>query len=243
MARHDIIQDLALPNAVAKTTPVDADNLLLFDSAASNIGKTLSWANVKAGILVYFNTTNKTVPIDADRIWLGDSTSSNTPKYSTWTQVKAFLKTYFDTLYLTAAAIGVTVQGFDATTLKSAAIGVTVQAFDAQLSSLVRVNSQSAAYTLVLTDGGKCIYHPPADTTARVWTMPSNAAVPYPIGTVIQFDNDFGAGAITIAITADDLVLVGAAGSTGSRTLATGGRAVAEKMTATRWRISGQELT
>lgn len=205
-----------LPNAAAKTTPVDADTLLLFDSAASNIGKTLSWANVKAGILTYFNATNKTVPIDADRIWLGDSTSSNTPKYSTWTQVKAFLKTYFDTLY---------------------------QALDAQLSSLVRQNSQSTDYTLVLTDGGKHIYHPVADTTARVWTIPANASVAFPIGTVVAFENDIGAGIITVAITTDTLVLVGTVGSTGSRTLASGGSAVALKVTATRWRISGDGLT
>lgn len=105
-------------------------------------------------------------------------------------------------------------------------------------------NSQSAAYTLVLSDAGKHIYHPSADTTARTWTIPANASVAFPIGTAVTFDNDAGAGAITIAITSDTLVLVGAAGSTGSRTLASGGQATALKVTATRWRISGgAELT
>lgn len=118
------------------------------------------------------------------------------------------------------------------------------QAIDPQLSSLIRVNSKSAAYTLVLGDGGYVIFHPAADTTARIWTIPANASVAFPIGTVVSFDNQFGAGAITIAITTDTLELVGSAGSTGSRTLATGGRAVAEKMTSTLWRISGSaELT
>lgn len=125
----------------------------------------------------------------------------------------------------------------------SAQIGVTIQAYDPQLSSLIRQNSQSAAYTLVLTDGGKHIYHPPSDATARKWTIPANAAVPFPIGTAITFDNDFGAGVITIAITTDTLVLVGTAGSTGSRTLASGGQATAIKVTATRWRISGPGLS
>jgi hypothetical protein len=122
-------------------------------------------------------------------------------------------------------------------------IGTDVQAFDAQLSSLVRQNSQSADYTLVLTDGGKHIYHPAADTTARNWTIPANASVAFPIGTAVTFDNDFGAGAITIAITSDTLVLVGTAGSTGSRTLASGGQATALKVGSTRWRISGVGLS
>jgi hypothetical protein len=106
------------------------------------------------------------------------------------------------------------------------------------------LNSQSAAYELVLADAGKCIYHPSADTTARVWTIPANGSVAFPIGTSIMIDNDDGAGALTIAITTDTLVLVGTAGTTGSRTLAEGGRAFLYKVTATRWRISGTaELT
>ncbi len=87
-----------------KTTPVDADMFAIADSAASNATKKLTWANLKAGILAYLNTTAKAVPIDADRVWQGDSMASNTPVYSTWTQIKAFLKTYFDTLYQPLAA-------------------------------------------------------------------------------------------------------------------------------------------
>jgi hypothetical protein len=106
------------------------------------------------------------------------------------------------------------------------------------------INSQSGAYGLLITDAGRTIYHPSSDTTARIWTIPANASVPFPIGTVITFDNDDAAGALTIAITSDTLVLVGTAGSTGSRTLAEGGRAVVQKVTSTRWRISGgTELT
>jgi hypothetical protein len=109
--------------------------------------------------------------------------------------------------------------------------------------SKIQQNSKSAAYTLVASDAAKHIYHPSADTTARIWTIPSNASVPFEIGTTITFDNDFGAGAVTIAITSDTLVLVGLAGSTGSRTLASGGQATALKVGSTRWRISGVGLT
>lgn len=126
--------------------------------------------------------------------------------------------------------------------LAPAAIGTTVQAYDAQLFSNIPQNSQSAAYTLVASDAQKHIYHPSADTTARIWTIPANSSVAYPVGTAITFINDTSAGVITIAITSDTLVLAGA-GTTGSRTLAASGIATAIKKTSTSWMISGTGLT
>jgi hypothetical protein len=99
-------------------------------------------------------------------------------------------------------------------------------------------NSQSAAYALVLADSGKHIYHPGADTTARIFTIPANASVAYPIGTALTFVNDTSAGVVTIAITSDTMILAGA-GTTGNRTLAASCIATALKMTTTRWIISG----
>lgn len=98
--------------------------------------------------------------------------------------------------------------------------------------------SQSAAYTLVLTDAGKHILHPSADTTARIFTIPANASVAFPIGTAVTFVNQVYAGVMTIAITTDVMRLAGA-GTTGSRTLAANGVATALKLTATEWIISG----
>jgi hypothetical protein len=103
-------------------------------------------------------------------------------------------------------------------------------------------NSRSAAYTTVLADAGKHIYHPTADTTARIWTIDSNANVAYPLGTAITFVNDTSGGVITISITSDTLVLA-PDGTTGSRTLAANGMATAIKMTTTRWMISGSGLS
>jgi hypothetical protein len=117
-----------------------------------------------------------------------------------------------------------------------------VQGFDPQLSSLIRQNSQSTNYTTVLTDSGKHILHPSADTTARTFTIDSNANVAYPIGTAITFVNQNGAGVVTIAITSDTMRLAGA-GTTGSRTLAANGTATALKITATEWIITGTGLT
>jgi len=102
--------------------------------------------------------------------------------------------------------------------------------------------SKSAAYTLVLADSGKHIFHPSADTTARTWTIPANGSVAYPIGTAITFINQNGAGVITIAITTDTMRL-SPAGTTGSRTLAANGSATAVKVTSTEWIISGSGLT
>lgn len=138
----------------------------------------------------------------------------------------------FDTLSEIATAL--------ALKLTSSDIGVTVQAYDPQLSSLVRQNSKSAAYTTVLTDGGKDIFHPSTDNNARIFTIDSNANVAYPIGTVISFTNMINT--VTIAITADTLTLLGS-GSTGSRTLAANGSAVARKIGTTQWVISGPGLT
>jgi hypothetical protein len=109
-------------------------------------------------------------------------------------------------------------------------------------SGVVVQNSQSAAYTTVLTDAGKHIFHPSADTTARTWTIDSNANVAYAVGTAITFVNQNSAGVITIAITSDTMRLAGA-GTTGNRTLAANGVATALKVTSTEWLISGTGLS
>lgn len=103
-------------------------------------------------------------------------------------------------------------------------------------------NSKSAAYTTVLADAQKHILHPSADTTARTFTIDSNANVAYPIGTAITFVNQNAGGLITIAITSDTMRLAGA-GTTGSRSLAANGIATALKITSTEWIISGTNLT
>ena len=103
-------------------------------------------------------------------------------------------------------------------------------------------NSKSAAYTLVLSDAGKHILHPSADTTARIFTIPANASVAFPIGTAVTFVNQASGGVITIAVTTDTMRLAGV-GTTGSRTLAANGVATAIKLTATEWIISGAGLT
>jgi hypothetical protein len=102
-------------------------------------------------------------------------------------------------------------------------------------------NSQSAAYTLVLADAGKHIFHPSGDANARTYTIPANSSVAYPIGTAVTFIN-MTSQVVTIAITTDTMYL-SSAGTTGSRSLAQYGSATAIKMTSTTWLISGSGLT
>lgn len=101
-------------------------------------------------------------------------------------------------------------------------------------------NSQSAAYTAVLSDTAKHIFHPVGDNNARTFTIPANSSVAYPVGTTLSFVNKVNT--VTIAITTDTLTLAGA-GTTGSRTLAANGIATALKITSTEWMISGTGLT
>jgi hypothetical protein len=109
----------------------------------------------------------------------------------------------------------------------------------------VPVNSQSAAYTLVLADAGKVIFHPASDDNARTFTIPAASSVAYPIGTAVTFIN-LAATASTIAITTDTMYL-SSAGTTGSRTLAQYGSATAIKVSGLSssgvWIISGSGLT
>ena len=107
---------------------------------------------------------------------------------------------------------------------------------------IIPQNSQSTAYTLVLSDQAKHILHPSADTTARTFTIPANSSVAYPIGTTLTFINQNGAGVVTIGINTDTMRLAGA-GTTGNRTLAANGIATAVKITSTEWIISGTGLT
>jgi len=117
----------------------------------------------------------------------------------------------------------------------------TVDGTDAVGFRNVPQNSQSAAYTLVLADSGKQIFHPVGDNNARTFTIPANSSVAYPIGTAITFIN-MAVANVTIAITTDTLTL-SPDGTSGSRTLATNGSATCIKITSTQWLISGSGLT
>jgi len=117
----------------------------------------------------------------------------------------------------------------------------TVDGTDAVGFRNIPQNSQSTAYTLVLADAGKHIFHPASDNNTRTFTIPANSSVAYPIGTALTFIN-MAAANVTIAINSDTLTF-STTGATGSRTLATNGSATCIKITSTQWLISGTNLT
>jgi hypothetical protein len=102
-------------------------------------------------------------------------------------------------------------------------------------------NSQSTAYTTVLGDAGKHIFHPSSDANARTFTIAANASVAYPVGTVIAFVN-MSSSNVTIAINSDTLTWA-QGGSSGSRTLAQYGVANCLKIASTQWLLTGTNVT
>ena len=97
-------------------------------------------------------------------------------------------------------------------------------------------NSQTASYTLALTDMGKMV-----NTTTGGVIIPANSSVAFPLGsTIIIYNNS--ASNQTISITTDTIYLVGTA-TTGSRTLAQRGLATCVKVASTTWVVSGGGVT
>lgn len=102
-------------------------------------------------------------------------------------------------------------------------------------------NSQSGNYTAVRADESKHLYHPSGAGASHTYTIPANASVAYPIGTVLTVVNR-DSNTLSIAITTDTMYLANSA-STGTRTLASNGVATILKTGTTEWMISGAGVT
>ena len=92
---------------------------------------------------------------------------------------------------------------------------------------------KSVDYTLVLGDAGYQIFHPASDTAARVFTIPANSSVAYPIGTVLVFVNEAGAQGLSVAITTDTLRSTQL--TTGTQRVPAGNTLTALKIATTKW--------
>jgi hypothetical protein len=112
--------------------------------------------------------------------------------------------------------------------------------FDAGFRAVPFKQLATGAYTPILSDSGK--YLDCVNGTAV--TMPTNAAVPYPLGTVITFLGDFGAGSATIAAGAGEtLFLAPTTGTTGTRTLNPLAVACLLRISISQWVMTGVGIT
>lgn len=102
---------------------------------------------------------------------------------------------------------------------------------------LLPQNKQNAAYTFAASDCGKHVYHDES-TTARTYTINSNANLALSIGCTINIVNGNGTGVITLAITSDTLRLSGGS-STGSRSIAANCVVTIIKVDTTLWYVTG----
>ena len=198
-----------------------------------------------AGVLSFASTGTGTVTavsVSSTNGFAGTSSGGATPALTLSTSITGVLKG--DGTAISAATAGtdfVAPSGALGTPSSGTLTNCTADGTDAVGFRNVPIASKSAAYTTVLADSGKVIFHPSTDANARTFTIDSNANVAYALGTVLTFIN-MTSQAVTIAITSDTLYLAGT-GTTGSRTLAQYGMATAIKMTSTTWIISGSGLT
>jgi hypothetical protein len=181
-----------------------------------------------SGALVFATSPSLTTPT------LGIASATTINKVTLTAPATGSTLTIADGKTLTASN-SITLAGTDSTTMTFPTVSSSVGYLN------VPINSQSAAYTTVLSDSGKFILHPSTDANARTFTIDSNANVAYAVGTAITFIN-MTSQVVTIAITSDTMYLAGT-GTTGSRSLAQYGIATAIKMTTTTWLISGNGLT
>lgn len=103
-------------------------------------------------------------------------------------------------------------------------------------------NIQNAAYTFALADRGYQVQKVTAGSVA--YTIPADASVAFPVGTIINAAALDVAGGLTIVPAAGvTLYVSGARGTTGTRTLAAGAFVSLTKMAANLWSISGSGIT
>lgn len=120
--------------ATSKTTPVDADELALVDSAASFALKKLTWANLKATVKTYFDTLYAAIghshtgvyqPLDADLTSIAALGDPNADRILFWDDSAT------DWAYL-APGSGLVIT---ATTIDATASGIVVQEGDSTVAA------------------------------------------------------------------------------------------------------------
>lgn len=129
--------------------------------------------------------------------------------------------------------------GDSATKNTGTASGEVAAGDDSRFDTLT-VNTQSGAYTLVLTDAGKMIR---SASGTHAWTVPPNSSVAYPTGTVITLRNGVAGGTITITRGAGVSIYIGGETTSKDPAFAAGGMATLVKEDTNVWVVTGGGLT
>lgn len=148
-------------------------------------------------------------------------------------------------MYYEQAAARVDIAGYGQSWIKDDAPNIPMytddtgvdQIMDPSVSDVIGVVASRVG---LIGDKGKTVSFSGA-TAAQSLTIPANASVAHRIGTFLAWDNS-GSVDISIAINSDTLTWADD-NSVGTRTLAAGGYAVAQKITATTWKIAGKQIT
>jgi hypothetical protein len=160
--------------------------------------------------------------------------------------------TTFSTVLKGAATTGVTIPAgaaylcaWNGSDFTSASAATATTATNASLVNGLAIGylgvpmiTQAPATAMVLADAGKAYIASAAGT----WTIPANTGVAFPVGTTLGFINP-NSSTCTIQITGPDTLTLAGTVLTGNRTLIQNGQAVALKVTATSWLISGAGVT
>jgi hypothetical protein len=180
--------------ATGKSTPVDNDELGLIDSAASNILKKLTWANVKATLKAYFDTLYQA--LDSDLTAIAGLSPSNDDflqrKSGAWTnrtvaQVKTDLGVVTPGLaLLTSGTVSSAAQLDIVLTSYTGYRGIVVELID-----LIPATDNQYLYMLLSTDGGSSFI-----VTNYQWTCLSNDSG---AGSTITANNNNNTGDATKA--------------------------------------------
>lgn len=193
--------------ATGKATPVDADEVGIVDSAASNVLKKLTWANLKATLKTYFDTLYQ-----AAGSYITNGGALGTPSSGTLTNCT------FPTLNQNTSGTAANLSGTPALpngttgTTQGAGDNSTKLATDEYVDRALSVrvtNAQGGNYTLVAADQFKEIEM--TSGSANTLTVPPNSSVAFPVGTEIP---GWTSGAGQTTITPGAAVTINARGGT-----------------------------
>lgn len=155
----------AIEAAADKTTPVDADDFGITDSAAANVLKKLSFANLATWVMSKITAlTGKTTPVGGDSFVITDSEASDVPKRLTLTNFGIYLATSLNLLYgrLAVANTWLANNAFNSIATSGSALSVTrnltATSTDAPVVSIVQDHaSDDQAALRVQQDGSGSI--------------------------------------------------------------------------------------